>query len=377
MAEIIVVGAGAIGNASAYYLAKSGAKVTVLEKDSCIGNGGSSRNGGGVRQSGRNPAELPAVMYGVRNIWPGLSDELGMDIEYCQEGNLRLGKTEEHLKILRGLVRDAEAGGLAMRMVDRAEAREICPFLSDEVAGASWCPTDGHANPLLVTLAFYRAARRLGVDFVTGAEAVSLRKKRGRVVAVVTACGSVYEGDGVLVAAGYGAGKLLTTAGIDVPMAPVLMEMLVTEEAPPMFFQMLGAAMSDFYGHQTKHGSFIFGGTHGFEAYTDSGRLAGTSVAASNTCRGVIGYFPVLKDLKILRTWAGVLDDCFDHIPVMDNPVEAPGLTVGCGFSGHGFGLAPVAGLLLSQLALGDAPALPLDRFKYDRFRAKVRGGAA
>ncbi|MDR2357557.1 MAG: FAD-dependent oxidoreductase, partial [Oscillospiraceae bacterium] len=98
-ADVIIIGAGAIGNAAAYYLTKKGASVIVLEKSDCVGNGGSSRNGGGVRQSGRDPRELPLAMYGVRNLWPSLSDELGMDVEYCQEGNLRLGKTEDHLKI--------------------------------------------------------------------------------------------------------------------------------------------------------------------------------------------------------------------------------------------------------------------------------------
>jgi sarcosine oxidase subunit beta len=372
MSKIIIVGAGAIGNAAAYYLAKTGVQVTVLEKSPYIGNGGSSRNGGGVRQSGRHPAELPLVMYGVKNIWPSLSDELGMDIEYYREGNLRLGKTEQHLEILRGLVKNAQAGGLDMRMVDSAEARELCPYLSGEVIGASWCPTDGHANPLLVTLAYYSAARRLGVTFVSGAQVTALRKLRGRVTAVVTADGTVYEADGVIVAAGYDSRKLLGSVGLDVPMNPVVLETLVTEESPPLFYQMLGTAMADFYGHQSTHGSFVFGGTHGLEPYADGSRTVGSSISASSTCRGIIGFFPVLKELKILRTWAGVIDDCADHIPVIGNPAETPGLTVGCGFSGHGFGLSPVAGLLLSQLALGQETALPLDKFRCDRFKAKV-----
>ncbi|MDR1960924.1 MAG: FAD-binding oxidoreductase, partial [Gracilibacteraceae bacterium] len=325
MNKIIVVGAGAIGNAAAYYLKKRGFAVTVLEKSPYIGNGGSSRNGGGVRQSGRHPAELPLAMYGVKNLWPSLSDELGLDIEYYQQGNLRLGKTEAHLNILRGLVNNAAAGGLDMRMIDYGEARDICPYLSEEVIGASWCPTDGHANPLLVTLAFYRAARRLGAVFVSEAECVRLLKTRGRVTGVVTADGEVYEGDGVVVCAGYESRKLLASVGLDVPMIPVLLETLVTEDSPPLFYQMLGTAMADFYGHQTKHGSFVFGGTHGFEPYAVTPDPRETSIAAASTCRGIVGYFPILQELKIIRMWAGYMDDCFDHIPVIDNPEETPG----------------------------------------------------
>ena len=79
--DVIVIGAGIVGNATAYYLAKHGLSVRVLEASDYIGNGGSSRNGGGVRQSGRNPKELPLMMWGVKNIWPDLSEELGVDTE--------------------------------------------------------------------------------------------------------------------------------------------------------------------------------------------------------------------------------------------------------------------------------------------------------
>ncbi|MDD5860045.1 MAG: FAD-dependent oxidoreductase, partial [Eubacteriales bacterium] len=144
--DVIVIGAGIIGSASAYYLAKRGYKVIVLEKSDIIGNGGSSRNGGGVRQSGRDPRELPIAMYGINNLWPTLSEELGYDVEYHKKGNLRLGKTEKHLETLKKLADKASACGLDVRMIGPKEVKEINPYLSDEVIGASWCPTDGHAN---------------------------------------------------------------------------------------------------------------------------------------------------------------------------------------------------------------------------------------
>ena len=102
-AEVVIIGGGIIGCATAYYLAKEGVSVIVLEKSDHIGNGGSSRNGGGVRQSGRDPRELPLAMYAVEHMWPTLSEELGVDVEYHKEGNLRLGKTAKHKEILQGL----------------------------------------------------------------------------------------------------------------------------------------------------------------------------------------------------------------------------------------------------------------------------------
>jgi sarcosine oxidase subunit beta len=311
-------------------------------------------------------------MYGVRNLWPSLSDELGMDVEYCQEGNLRLGKTEDHLKILRGLTASCNAGGLDMRMVGAEEAREICPYLSDEVIGAAWCPTDGHANPLLVTLAYYRAARRNGARFITGEQALEIRKLRGRAREVVT-CNGVYEGGVVLLVAGYGSRVIAQGLGFDIPMSPLLMEVIVTEDAPPMFRQMLGTAMADFYGHQSAHGSFVFGGSSGFEAYCSSeGVPTSRSVTAPSVCRAVLGYFPALNRTKIVRTWAGWIDECADHVPVIGRTDEAPGLVFGCAFSGHGFGISPVVGTLLAELAAGEETTLDITAFDYDRFKAKV-----
>ena len=375
MTDFIVIGAGAIGSAAAYYLCKRGYSVTVLEKSQYVGDGGSSRNGGGVRQSGRHPAELPLALYAVKNIWPNLSLELGTDIEYYQEGNLRLGKTEAHLNILKGLVKSGSDGGLDLRMIDGKEAQKICSYLSDEVIGASWCPTDGHANPMLVTLAFYRAARKLGVKYITGVNVLSLEKSHGKVSKVVTSEG-VFEAGHIVLVGGYGSRAVLNSISLDVPMSPVLLECLVTEESPPMFYQMLGTAMSDFYGHQSKHGSFVFGGTHGLEQFAlydeKKDDLRASSIANSSTCRGIISYFPSLQDLKIVRSWAGWIDDCADHIPVIDNPPETEGLTVGCGFSGHGFGISPVAGLLLAQLAAGEKTVLDISAFRYDRFKART-----
>ena len=216
-ADVIVIGGGVIGCAISYYLRKRGKSVIVLEGSENIGNGGSSRNGGGVRQSGRDPRELPLAMHGIRNIWPTLSEELGVDCEYHKEGNLRLGKTPEHLKILQGLTDRAVACGLDVRMIDAEEVKKINPYLSDEVIGASWCPTDGHANPLVTTLAFYKKAREMGVRFLTCEKVVRLRKVKGRLREVYTE-ENVYEGDFVVVAAGYESREILETVGVDVPM---------------------------------------------------------------------------------------------------------------------------------------------------------------
>ena len=371
-ADVIVIGSGVIGCAAAYYMAKKGMSVLVLDQDESVGNGGSSRNGGGVRQSGRDPRELPLAIYGVENVWPTLSDELGVDVEYHKEGNLRLGKTETHKQILTGLTEKAVACGLNVRMIDAEEVRKINPYLSEEVTCASWCPTDGHANPLTTTLGFYKNARVLGVVFHMGEKVVKLEKVHGKLRRVCTKT-TVYEADQVLVAAGYASRFLTQTVGIDVPMQEELIEALVTEAEPKMFPQMLGTADADFYGHQTNHGSFVFGGATGMESTVlDNGTYRTSSLTAPCICRGIMKYVPKLADAKIVRTWAGYEDLSIDGIPVISKVEEVPGLLLACGFTGHGFGISPVVGQLLAQLAAGETPMLSLQEFRYDRFHAAI-----
>ena len=369
--DVLIVGGGVIGCATAYYLSKKGAAVTVLEKAQ-IGEGGSSRNGGGVRQSGRDPRELPLAMYGIEHLWPTLSEELGMDVEYYKKGNLRLAKTEKHLEILQGLTDRAVAKGLGVRMIDAAEVKVINPYLSDEVIGASWCPTDGHANPMLTTLAYYRKARELGAKFITGETVKTIKKVKGKARRVATDFAE-YEADTIIVAAGFESNELLGSVGVHVPMNRVLLEALVTEAQPKMFEQMLGTAEADFYGHQSTHGSFVFGGSSGIDAYTsDYDTPITQGMTAPSICRGIMRYFPDLADAKIVRTWAGWIDECADHIPVISKVDEVPGLIVACGFSGHGFGISPIVGTLLAEMAMDEPLTLDLSELRYDRFKAKI-----
>ncbi len=371
-AEVVIIGAGIIGCAAAYYLAKKAISVIVLEGSGHIGNGGSSRNGGGVRQSGRDPRELPLVMWGIRNLWPHLTEELGVDVEYTQKGNLRLGKTENHLKILEDLIDRAVACGLDVKMIDGDEVRQINPYLSEEVVGASWCPTDGHANPLTATLGYYKKARELGVRFITGEPAEELKKVKGKIRKVITPY-NTYEGEKVLVAAGYESRAITASVGIDIPMQAKKLECLVTEAEPPMFEQMLGTAEADFYGHQSKHGSFVFGGSTGLEAYNkDNGRMISSSIGSSCICRGIMRYFPLLSDTKIVRAWTGFADESADKIPVISQVEEVPGLYVACGFTGHGFGIGPGAAYNLAEIINGETPAVDMSPFRYDRFKAKI-----
>lgn len=367
-ADVIIIGSGIVGNSAAYYLRRKGRSVIVLDEN-MIGHGGSSRNGGGVRQSGRDSRELPLAMYAVKNIWPYMKEELGIDPEYMQDGYLVCGYDEKHEKDIEKRIEVATAAGLEMCMLKGKDIQEVNPYVSDHVVCAGWTPSDGSANPMRATLAFYINARRLGAKYYTHERVEKLKVIKGRVRRVITKKGNIYEGDQIIVAAGYGGRDLLKSVGLDVPLYPRLVDVIVTEAAKPMFTHMIGG-MSGFYGHQTEHGSFVFGNSSGREAsfgcYAD--KLYSTAYNPSFICNTVGVDIPALKELKVIRTWSGWIDMCVDGVPVIGKVQDLPGILVDIGSTGHGFCPGPAVGKVLAELANEEEPCVDISRLAYERF---------
>lgn len=372
-ADMIVVGSGIVGSSTAWYAAQKGMKVIVIDKDGVIGNGASSRNGGGVRVSGRLAPEIPFAKYAVENIWPNLADELGVDIEYHKAGNIRFAFTEKDLPTLETIKKTNGIHGVNIEIISAEEAKRRCPYVGDSVTGAAVCDIDGTANPLKTTLAMYRAARNLGVAYYSGEEAIRVETVKGKARRVITASGNIYEGAHIVLACSYQARALANTVGVDFPFRQKLIEIFVTEPTRPMFDFMFSAvgASGGAYGHQTEHGSFVWGGDSGHEHHPifeeDAKCIQPTASAIS---RGTMTYFPALAELKVIRTWAGWIDLCEDLVPVIGPVEEVPGLMVAAGYSAHGFCLGPVTGKLLAECAVGETPCVDWKPLAYDRFRS-------
>ncbi len=162
-ADVVIIGGGIVGCSIAYNLAKAGIKPVVIEK-SDIGGEASGANGGGVRQSARNVKEMPLAMESIK-IFGQLHEELEADVEYVRQGNLRLCTNEEELETMRKSVENQKLMGLKLEMLDRKQILDINPYVGEKVIGAGFCPTDGHANPLLATYAFFNKARSFGATF--------------------------------------------------------------------------------------------------------------------------------------------------------------------------------------------------------------------
>ena len=363
--RVLIIGGGVMGCAIAYNLAREGLKPVVIEK-SDIGGEASGANGGGVRQSARNLKEMPLAIESIQ-IYGQLHEELGMDIEYVRKGNLRLCTSAEELNTMRNSVENQKAANLKLEMLDRKQVLNINPYIGEKVLGASFCPTDGHVNPFLVTYAFFQKAKSLGARIFTHEEVKDIRLQKGKVSAVITDKQTV-ETDVVVNAAGVAGRKVANMVGLDLPMRPVFSEAMITEPYPPLFKQMIGHAKGLFYGRQTVHGSFFWGGFVGTEQFIHREGKPLFHFIGPAISDMVIDFFPILKNVNVIRTWSGLIAQISDGIPVLGYTEEVPGFVFATGFSGHGFGLAPVIGRLICELIMDCQTSIPISDFCFGRF---------
>jgi sarcosine oxidase subunit beta len=360
-----------MGCAIAYNLAGRGLRPVVVER-SDIGGEASGANGGGVRQSARNLKEMPLAMASIQ-LYGQLSDELDMDVEYVRKGNLRLCTTEAEMGEMKRSVASQRTTGLDVELIDGRQVREILPLVSPSVLGASWCPTDGHANPFLVTYGFMRRAKERGAVFYTHEQVEEINLQKSRVVALTTNKRRINT-ERVVNAAGVAGRKIANLVGLDLPMKQVFSEAMITEETSPLFPQMIGSARGAYYGRQTVHGSVFWGGFIGIEdfIYQRQGDKPMYNCIAPSSARGLIELFPTMAKLHVLRSWSGLIAGMSDGIPVLGTTDEVPGYVLATGFSGHGFGLAPIIGQVITELIVDGRPSISLDDFAYSRFD---RGG--
>ena len=383
-ADVLVVGAGITGAFAALSAAEAGASVTLVDATgpAAMGSGWTLA---GVRQSGRDPAELPLARAAVAQ-WPELADRLGAPTHYRQGGNLRLARNNAEVDAIQRLVADQRAAGLDLAFLgDRAAIEAVAPALSEAVLGASFCPSDGHADPIATVRAAIDAGERQGVRFRPGVRVERLVASGGRIVSAeirtangpeTLCCGAVILATGVHVNA------LLGPFDLAVPLTMPVVTVVRTAPLPPLIEPVLGTAGADLALRQEVDGALRFTGG----AQADAGVLdesGARPVVRPRTGRvgDVIAraelIVPAVAEAPVEAVWGGVLDLTPDALPVIDTAPGIDNLVVAAGFSGHGFGIGPVTGPLAADLALKRAPAHSLAAFAFTRFEERPTHAAA
>ncbi|MCP4360576.1 MAG: FAD-dependent oxidoreductase [Chloroflexi bacterium] len=364
-AEVAIIGAGIVGCAAAYNLAQHGVDVLLIEKRG-VGSSATGRSGGGVRQSARASEEIPLAMEAVQ-LFPGLSDELGVDIEYTQNGNLRLVEIPDHRRSMQIDIERQRKMGLDLRWLEAEDVRQLAPALQKGgVFGASYCPTDGHCNPFRLVTGFYEAALRGGVRTLFGHEVRNVgQDDAGNAVLIVGE--QTVRAPLVIIAAGSGSNPLTLQLGFDLPLRNVRFESMVTEPISPLFSQMFGVATGDLFFRQTRHGGVHFGGGVAEEINSEVTTAKNLRLAVEHITR----LIPDLRGVSLLRTWAGVEAVTPDIIPIIDKLNE--NYLLAAGFCGHGLAIGPIVGRYLSQWIIENERPSSLTPFRHDRFQSWLR----
>lgn len=360
--DVLVIGGGITGSSVALSLAERGVSVTLLERGR-IGNAASGRNGGGVRQQNRHPAELSLAMSAVK-LWQQMEQRVGEDVGYRQTGNLRLIEKEAALKTFDSEVKRQVQSGLEVYLLSPEEVWERLPALSRHISllGATYCPTDGIADPLKVTQAIARAAIRKGAKIIEGEAVTGIRVNAGGVESVLTDNGA-YQADLYVNAAGPWAQSICRMMGLDFPVEIKRSQIAVTEPLPPIVKEFVSADAG--YMRQAESGGFHLGYR---SELVEGFNTAVTLKALLNMAEGYTRLFPVLKDVRIIRSWAGITHWTPDHFPILDRSPKLGNLFLCAGFSGHGFCLGPAVGRAIAEWIVDGRPGVDLGSFQWKRF---------
>lgn len=365
--DAVIIGGGVVGCSIAYNLAKKGlTNIAVVEKQ-YLASGATGRCGAGVRQQWGLEMNIRLARESVR-MFENMNEELDYDgdIEFKQGGYLILAYTEKQWDQFQKNVELQRKLGVDVHLKTPEEAREIVPHLNTEgLIGATFCQKDGHANPFHVTDAYAKAARRLGVEILTYTEVVGIEKQDNNTFQVKTSQGDIATSIVVNAAGGYSK-RIGEMVGVELPVHSERHQILVTEPVQPMQGPMVISFHHGLYCQQTPHGSFIMG-------VGDPHEPRGYNIESSwqfleDVSAKVTKLLPPLKHLRVVRQWSGLYNVTPDAQPILGEIPGVKGFHVAIGFSGHGFMLAPMTGLLMAECILKEEMTMPIDMLDVGRF---------
>ncbi|MCG8708262.1 FAD-binding oxidoreductase [Brenneria sp. 4F2] len=362
-ADVLIVGGGLVGSSAALALSRRNLNVILLERDTC-GSRSSGINFGGVRRQGRTLAQLPLALR-AKKIWDNLETIIGIQGEYSRTGHLKLARSAQDFAALEAYRDKTRDYGLELELLGAAALRRRCPWLAPTLAGASFCPGDGQANPRLVAPAFAAAARRAGARIFERQEMVRVDRQGGEFT-VDTSDGLRFSAPILLNCAGAWSLAIAEQFGDVVPLTQGYPAMAVTEPLPYFIRYGIGVQGGDIYCRQVARGNVIIGGGRGIGLGPALARSTQDNLL--QLMARIIRLIPVLEHAQIIRTWSGVEGYLPDRQPVICASPATPGLFHGFGFSGGGFETGPAAGEVLADLVINQTTETPIDAFDIRRF---------
>lgn len=366
-ADVVVIGGGVVGCAVAFELARLGCTSVTLVERNTLSSGSTGRCGAGVRQQFGTELNCVLARESVR-IFEKMDDYLDYEpgVEFRQSGYLMLAFSDKQWDQFQRNVELERGLGIDVNTLTVEQALKIVPFLNTEgMVGATFCQQDGHANPFHTTFAYAQAAARRGVKIMTHTEVIGIEVENNKIRAVITDKGRIAT-DTVVNCAGAYSGKIAGMAGIDLPVWGERHQILITEPVEPIMGPMVISFHHDFYCQQTVHGSFIMGvgmpgEPKGYDIHSSVDFL-------ERMARAVAHLLPPVAQLRVVRQWAGLYDRSPDAQPILGECPPVDRFFNANGFSGHGFMVAPIVGVLLAELITSGRTSIDISKLDAGRF---------
>lgn len=348
-----IVGAGIVGLFTACRLAEAGAGPLLVVDRGFLSAGASGRNGGGVRQQWEAPATVRLARQAVAE-WRRFPAEFGYNVWFRQGGYLFLATTPADRERLERVAAVVTAEGLPLRRLNPDQVRARVPRIATQgVVAATYLATDGTLYPFPAIWALFERVRALGVEVALGVEATGVTAENGRLTGLRTSSGTV-RAPKVVNAAGGWSGEFARRAGVPLPNRATRHEILATEPLRPFLDPMVIRLSDGLYVSQTMRGELV-GGLSQANAPGTEGGMSTSPEFLSAMARGLLGLFPSLAGVGVLRAWSGFYDDTDDGFPVIGADPRLDGFIQANGFGGHGFMLAPAVARRIARATLGEA----------------------
>jgi sarcosine oxidase, subunit beta len=372
-AEIAIIGAGVMGLALAYDLARLGQKRIVVLDGGYLASGASGRNGGGVRQQWSTELNI-RLMQESAELCAGFAQEMGINVWMRRGGYLFLARTAASRARMEKNVVLQNRCDVPTRLISPDEARTLVPELEVEgLEAACYNATDGIVFPWPFLWGYARAAAKAGVSLHTGTPVTAI-EQLGDKFRLVTPRGAVNAAR-VVCAAGAWSPDVARLVGASLPDWPVRHEILSTEALKPFLKPMVSVLETGLYFSQSLRGEIVGGLSMPEPEGARAIRLDSSLTFLQTMARALTAIMPVLGHVKVVRQWAGPYDMSPDGNPLVGEATGVPGFYVCCGFEGHGFMMAPVVARHYARMLTGETPHAFFDAWRASRFATGSGGG--
>ncbi|EJL38814.1 MULTISPECIES: NAD(P)/FAD-dependent oxidoreductase [Brevibacillus] len=386
-AQIAVIGGGIIGAAIAYYTAKAGLDVVVLEKGE-LASGTSSRCDGNILAIDKDPGFDSQMSLQSQMLVAQLTRELEHSFEYRALGSILVCESEAEMEAANEWVRRQKEAGLPFRMLDRADIRQESPYFADDLLGGLECATDSTVNPYMLTFALFEGAKKHGAKIMRRTEVKALRRDEATGAFQLELSTGSMTARQVVNAAGVWAPVIGQMVGVDIPIVPRKGHLLVASRQLPVGLRKVmefGYLISKFGGvrqvdaetekygvalvfEPTESQNFLIGSSRQFVGFDTRIDLNVVRCMARRALR----FYPKIADFAMIRTYCGLRPWTEDHLPIISRVEEVPGFFIAAGHEGDGISLAAVTGKLMSELLQEQTDTIiPTEPLRYDRFTRK------